>query len=111
MNLLFAPEATTLLQTTEGGVFPVSRVFCVGRNYAARACEMGKDPDRDPPFYFPNGRTRSKILIPTISRKSPIHPKPATILPRFSWLSRSGKLGSVSRKVPHWIMSADMPLG
>jgi fumarylpyruvate hydrolase len=32
--------------------FPVHRVFCVGRNYAAHAREMGKDPDRDPPFYF-----------------------------------------------------------
>ncbi|MFP3556988.1 fumarylacetoacetate hydrolase family protein [Paraburkholderia sp. SIMBA_049] len=33
-------------------VFPVNRVFCVGRNYAAHAREMGKDPDRDPPFFF-----------------------------------------------------------
>ena len=32
--------------------FPVRRIFCVGRNYAAHAREMGKDPDRDPPFFF-----------------------------------------------------------
>lgn len=32
--------------------YPVSRVFCVGRNYAAHAREMGFDPDREPPFYF-----------------------------------------------------------
>jgi fumarylpyruvate hydrolase len=32
--------------------FPVRRVYCVGRNYAAHAREMGFDPDRDPPFYF-----------------------------------------------------------
>jgi fumarylpyruvate hydrolase len=32
--------------------FPVHRVFCVGRNYAAHAREMGKDPDREPPFFF-----------------------------------------------------------
>jgi len=32
--------------------FPVRRIFCVGRNYAAHAVEMGKDPDRDPPFFF-----------------------------------------------------------
>ena len=31
---------------------PVRRIFCVGRNYAAHAVEMGKDPDRDPPFFF-----------------------------------------------------------
>ncbi|MDB5753588.1 MAG: uncharacterized protein JWR56_16 [Massilia sp.] len=32
--------------------FPVRRVYCVGRNYAAHAREMGGDPDREPPFFF-----------------------------------------------------------
>ncbi len=32
--------------------FPIRRVFCVGRNYAAHAREMGQDPDREPPFFF-----------------------------------------------------------
>lgn len=32
--------------------FPVRRIFCVGRNYAAHAREMGHDPDREPPFFF-----------------------------------------------------------
>jgi fumarylpyruvate hydrolase len=32
--------------------FPLRRVFCVGRNYAAHAREMGNDPDREPPFFF-----------------------------------------------------------
>jgi len=32
--------------------FPVRRVFCVGRNYAEHAREMGHDPDREPPFFF-----------------------------------------------------------
>jgi fumarylpyruvate hydrolase len=32
--------------------FPVRRVFCVGRNYAAHAREMGSDPSREPPFFF-----------------------------------------------------------
>ncbi|RKF49823.1 fumarylacetoacetate hydrolase family protein [Paraburkholderia fungorum] len=32
--------------------FAVRRVYCVGRNYAAHAREMGFDPDRDPPFFF-----------------------------------------------------------
>jgi fumarylpyruvate hydrolase len=38
--------------TTTGGRFPVRRVYCVGRNYAAHAREMGHDPDREPPFFF-----------------------------------------------------------
>ena len=33
-------------------LFPVRRVYCVGRNYAAHAREMGADPDREPPFFF-----------------------------------------------------------
>ena len=32
--------------------FPIRRVFCVGRNYAAHAREMGSNPDREPPFFF-----------------------------------------------------------
>jgi fumarylpyruvate hydrolase len=38
----------------EGGddLFPVRRVYCVGRNYAEHAKEMGHDPDREPPFFF-----------------------------------------------------------
>lgn len=32
--------------------FPVHRIYCVGRNYAAHAREMGKDPDKEPPFFF-----------------------------------------------------------
>ncbi|GAB4574761.1 MAG: fumarylacetoacetate hydrolase family protein [Rhodothalassiaceae bacterium] len=32
--------------------FPVHRIYCVGRNYAAHAREMGRDPDREPPFFF-----------------------------------------------------------
>ena len=33
-------------------MFPVHRVYCVGRNYAAHAVEMGHDPNREPPFFF-----------------------------------------------------------
>jgi fumarylpyruvate hydrolase len=34
------------------GKFPVRRVYCVGRNYADHAIEMGHDPSREPPFFF-----------------------------------------------------------
>jgi fumarylpyruvate hydrolase len=33
-------------------LFPVHRVICIGRNYAAHAVEMGHDPDKEPPFFF-----------------------------------------------------------
>lgn len=35
-----------------GGLFPVRRIFCVARNYAGHAREMGQDPAREPPFFF-----------------------------------------------------------
>jgi fumarylpyruvate hydrolase len=47
-----APTLHTLAIASRDERFPVNRVFCVGRNYAAHAREMGKDPDREPPFFF-----------------------------------------------------------
>jgi fumarylpyruvate hydrolase len=47
-----APAVQTLTVAGRDERYPVNRIFCVGRNYAAHAREMGKDPDRDPPFYF-----------------------------------------------------------
>ena len=47
-----APPLYTLAVAGRDERFPVHRVFCVGRNYAAHAREMGKDPDREPPFFF-----------------------------------------------------------
>ncbi|MGL6209515.1 MAG: fumarylacetoacetate hydrolase family protein [Paracoccaceae bacterium] len=35
-----------------GGAFPVRRVYCIGRNYAAHSIEMGHDPNRELPFFF-----------------------------------------------------------
>jgi fumarylpyruvate hydrolase len=49
---LEAPPLHTLSVAGRDERFPVNRVFCVGRNYAAHAREMGKDPDREPPFFF-----------------------------------------------------------
>ena len=46
-----APQASVAVDGTDDRL-PVRRIFCVGRNYAAHAREMVKDPDRDPPFFF-----------------------------------------------------------
>ncbi len=53
MNLAFEPAPTVVVPVagTDLG-FPVRRIYCVGRNYAAHAREMGFDPDREPPFFF-----------------------------------------------------------
>lgn len=46
------PPAQAVVPVADGGFFPVRRVFCVGRNYAEHAREMGHDPSREPPFFF-----------------------------------------------------------
>ncbi|HEV2566114.1 MAG TPA: fumarylacetoacetate hydrolase family protein [Microvirga sp.] len=46
------PPITTLLIEGSAELFPVHRVFCIGRNYAAHAVEMGHDPGKEPPFFF-----------------------------------------------------------
>lgn len=53
MDYLFdpAPQPTVAIEGSDTRI-PVRRIFCVGRNYAAHAREMGKNPDRDPPFFF-----------------------------------------------------------
>ncbi|MEQ9640636.1 MAG: fumarylacetoacetate hydrolase family protein [Alphaproteobacteria bacterium] len=45
------PQGTVPVAGTDD-LFPVHRIYCVGRNYAAHAREMGGDPDREPPFFF-----------------------------------------------------------
>ncbi len=50
---VIAPPRYALLPVAgTDAVFPVRRVYCIGRNYAAHAVEMGHDPDREPPFFF-----------------------------------------------------------
>jgi fumarylpyruvate hydrolase len=46
------PAVISLPVTGDTRRFPVNRIFCVGRNYADHAREMGHDPDREPPFFF-----------------------------------------------------------
>jgi fumarylpyruvate hydrolase len=48
---LFAPAQAAVPVEGEAALFPVRRIYCVGRNYAAHRREMGGD-DRDPPFFF-----------------------------------------------------------
>ncbi len=46
------PQVPSLAVSGMSARFPVRRIFCVGRNFAAHAREMGSDPDREPPFFF-----------------------------------------------------------
>jgi fumarylpyruvate hydrolase len=46
------PPVVALPVAGQDTVFPVRRIYCIGRNYAAHAIEMGHDPDREDPFFF-----------------------------------------------------------
>src|SRR5262245_59412882 len=46
------PSMPSLAVEGVRGRFPIHRIYCVGRNYAEHAREMGHDPDREPPFFF-----------------------------------------------------------
>jgi 2-keto-4-pentenoate hydratase/2-oxohepta-3-ene-1,7-dioic acid hydratase in catechol pathway len=49
---IFHLPPVTIPIAGEEGVFPVRRIYCIGRNYAAHAIERGSDPNREPPFFF-----------------------------------------------------------
>lgn len=51
-ELVIPAPATVTIPTSTGGSFPVRRVYCIGRNYAAHVVEMGGDPNREAPFFF-----------------------------------------------------------
>ena len=51
-DTLFPPRPTPIVPVKGRAGFPVARIFCVGRNYAAHALEMGNEVDREAPFYF-----------------------------------------------------------
>jgi fumarylpyruvate hydrolase len=53
----FTPPAETVIPVVgSDALFPVRRIYCVGRNYAEHAREMGADPNREPPFFFSKPR-------------------------------------------------------
>jgi fumarylpyruvate hydrolase len=77
MSYVFPPPPTPGLPVQGSSAnFPVHRVYCVGRNYAAHAIEMGGDPDREPPFFFqknPDNLLAGGADFPYPDRSSDVH--------------------------------------
>jgi fumarylpyruvate hydrolase len=71
-------------------LFPVSRIFCVGRNYADHAREMGHDPDREPPFFF---LKPGQALLPQ-GRDFPYPPASQNVHYEFELVAAIGKGGA-----------------
>jgi fumarylpyruvate hydrolase len=76
VKLLFELPLPTVAIHGSDQRFPVNRVYCVGRNYAAHAKEMGADPDREAPFFFSkpaNAVIFNGANIPYPSRTADLH--------------------------------------
>jgi 2-keto-4-pentenoate hydratase/2-oxohepta-3-ene-1,7-dioic acid hydratase in catechol pathway len=58
----------------EGRSFPVRRVYCIGRNYAGHAREMGSDPAREPPFFFQKPADAIQFVAPGAVGEHPYPP-------------------------------------
>ena len=73
MSFVIPPSPQPSVEVTDSDErFPVHRVYCVGRNYAKHAREMGMDPDREPPFFF------SKPADAVVANGTPVPYPPRT---------------------------------
>jgi fumarylpyruvate hydrolase len=79
-SFVFPPHAAASLPVVGSAArFPVRRVYCVGRNYAGHAREMGSDPDREPPFFFckPGDADAVVAVAPGTTTELPFPPQTA----------------------------------
>ena len=60
----FMVAPTTIPIDGSSDLFPVRRIYCIGRNYAAHAREMGSDPTREPPFFFQKPTDAIQLVTP-----------------------------------------------
>jgi len=76
MSLLFAIDSPAVPIVGRAEQFPVNRIYCVGRNYAAHAREMGANPERESPFFFSkpaNAIAPNGAVIPYPQRTHDLH--------------------------------------
>jgi 2-keto-4-pentenoate hydratase/2-oxohepta-3-ene-1,7-dioic acid hydratase in catechol pathway len=80
-----------------GELFPVRRIYCIGRNYAAHSREMGSDPTREPPFFFQKPTDAIQLAPPgeTID-----HPYPTLTKNYHYEVELVAALGKGGRDVP-----------
>ncbi len=71
MNVPFTVAQTFIPIAGTGAQFPVRRIYCIGRNYAAHAREMGSDPNREPPFFFQKPTDAVQLAPPGVTIDHP----------------------------------------
>jgi len=97
--VIMPPPVVTLPVMGEGSAFPVHRIYCVGRNYAAHTVEMGGDPDRDPPFFFQKNPDNIVLdgRFPYPSKSEDVHHEIEVVVA----LSKGGSNISVDQALDH----------
>ncbi|WDR01522.1 fumarylacetoacetate hydrolase family protein [Devosia algicola] len=87
-DFLFAPPSPPSVPIARGGLFAVHRIYCVGRNYAEHAREMGHD-DREPPFFF--AKPADAVIVGGAS--TPYPPQTADLHPEVELVVAIGQGG------------------
>ncbi|MEO8103054.1 MAG: fumarylacetoacetate hydrolase family protein [Betaproteobacteria bacterium] len=99
------PVGVTVIPVAGGSdLFPVRRIYCIGRNYAAHAREMGSDPTREPPFFFQKPTDAIQFIAP---ERVMDHPYP-TLTRNYHYevelvaaIGRSGRSIPIDRALDH----------
>jgi 2-keto-4-pentenoate hydratase/2-oxohepta-3-ene-1,7-dioic acid hydratase in catechol pathway len=93
----FAVPATYIPIAGSSQQFPVRRIYCIGRNYAAHAIEMGSDPSREPPFFFQKPTDAIQVVPPgTVAD----HPYPTLTKNYHYEVELVAALGRGGRNIP-----------
>ena len=101
MHYVFDPAPVTAVPVRNAAaLFPVRRVYCVGRNYAEHALEMGGDPDREPPFFFqknPDNLVSGRAEFPYPAASRDVHHEIELVV----FLGKGGENIPVERALDH----------
>jgi fumarylpyruvate hydrolase len=94
---VFAVAQPMLPIAGSSDLFPVRRIYCIGRNYAAHAREMGSDPNREPPFFFQKPSDAIQYVAPGTTAD---HPYPTLTKNYHYEIELVAALGKGGRNVP-----------
>ena len=93
----FAVAPTYIPIAGSSDLFPVRRIYCIGRNYAAHAREMGSDPTRELPFFFQKPTDAVQIVPPGVTVD---HPYPSLTKNYHYEIELVAALGKGGRDIP-----------
>ena len=96
-QLLFEIDHPSIPISGSNAVFPVRRIYCIGRNYAAHAREMGSDPEREPPFFFQKPSDAVQVVMPGETGE---HPYPSLTNSYHYEVELVAALGKGGRNIP-----------